>query len=125
MFRALPSFRSGCTGDNYLGVSSGNASLSAIKGTALSILGMEIDIADFPSEDMDEPNPAVFHQQLYNKSYQAYLQTSLNINPKVEKPKLPEHSEGVTYAQWFFRIINPFIPILHKPSFMTLVWYRT
>jgi hypothetical protein len=121
MFRALPAFRSGCTGDNYLGVSSGNSHLSSIKGTALSILGMEIDIADFSSHDMDEPDASVFHPALYNKSYQAFLQSALNINPSIPKVDLPGREEGLTYAQWYFRVINPFCPILHKTSFMSLV----
>jgi hypothetical protein len=121
MFKALPAFRTGCTGDNYLGVSSGNSNLSSIKGTALSILGMEIDIADFDSVDMDEPDPSVFHPQLYNKSYQAFLQSALNINPRIEKVELPSREEGMTYAQWYFRVINPYVPLLHKPTFFKLV----
>jgi hypothetical protein len=121
LFRALPAFRTGCTGDNYLGVSSGNSHLSSIKGTALSILGMEIDIADFTSTDMDEPEPGSHHPQLYNKSYQAFLQSCLNINPKIEKVDLPSRAEGLTYAQWYFRVINPYLPLLHKPTFIRLV----
>jgi hypothetical protein len=124
MFRALPAFRAGCTGDNYLGVSPGNSNLSSIKGTALSILGMEIDIADFDSLDMDEPDPSVFHPQLYNKSYQAFLQSALNINPRIEKVDLPPRSDGLMYAQWYFRVINPYIPLLHKGTFMKLVSRR-
>jgi hypothetical protein len=121
MFRALPTFRAGCTGDNYLGVSPGNSNLSSIKGTALSILGMEIDIADFDSLDMDEPDASVFHPQLYNKSYQAFLQSALNINPRIEKVDLPSRSDGLMYAQWYFRVINPYLPLLHKGTFMKLV----
>ena len=121
MFRALPAFRAGCTGDNYLGVSPGNSNLSSIKGTALSILGMEIDIADFDSVDMDEPDSSVFHAQLYNKSYQAFLQSALNINPRIEKVELPQRSDGMTYAAWYFRVLNPYMPLLHKPTFMKLV----
>jgi hypothetical protein len=121
MIRALPAFRSGCTGDNYLGVSFGNPQLSSIKGTALSILGMEIDIADFASHDMDEPDSSVLHGALYNKSYQAFLQSVLNMNPRIEKPELPSREEGLTYAQWYFRVINPYCPILHKGTFMSLV----
>lgn len=119
MFRALPAFRAGCTGDNYLGVSPGNSNLSSIKGTALSILGMEIDIADFDSVDMDEPS--TFHPQLYNKSYQAFLQSALNINPRLEKVELPQRTDGLTYAAWYFRVLNPYMPLLHKPTFMKLV----
>lgn len=124
IFRALPAFRAGCPGDNYLGVSSGNSPLSSIKGTALSILGMEIDIADFTSQDVDEPDQNSLHPSLYNKSYQAFLQSALGVNPKLDKVKLPERDEGITYAQWFFRVINPYIPILHKGNFMALVCYR-
>lgn len=118
-FRTFPSFRAG--GDGYLGISSGNPYLSSIKGTVLSILGMEIDIADFDSVDMDEPDPSVFHPQLYNKSYQAFLQTSLNINPRIEKVDLPPREEGITYASWYFRVINPYTPTLHKATFMATV----
>lgn len=124
IFRALPAFRAGCTGDNYLGVS-GNSHLSSIKGTALSILGMEIDIADFDCEDVDEPIGPIFPPpQLYNKSYRAFLQTALNVNPKIEKMNLPSREEGFTYAQWYFRVLNPFLPLLHKPSFFKLVSLR-
>lgn len=123
MFRALPNFRAGCTGDNYLGVSSGNSHLSSIKGTALSILGMEIDIADFASQDMDEPDPTMYHPQLYNKSYQAFLQSTLNINPRIDKVDLPSREDGITYAQWYFRVINPYLPVMHKQTFMATVCY--
>jgi hypothetical protein len=124
MFRTLPVFRTGCTGDNYLGVSPGNSNLSSIKGTALSILGMEIDIADFESSDMDEPDASSFHLQLYNKSYQAFLQSALNINPRLDKVELPAREEGITYAEWYFRVINPYMPLLHKPTFMRMVSFN-
>jgi hypothetical protein len=122
LFRAQPAFlRAGYTGDNYLGVNPGNSNLSSIKGTALSILGMEIDIADFDSADMDEPDTSVFHPELYNKSYQAFLQTALNINPRLEKVALPERGQAFIYAEWYFRVLNPYLPLLHKPTFFKLV----
>jgi hypothetical protein len=124
MFRAPPAFRAGYPGDNYLGVSPGNSNLSSIKGTALSILGMEIDIADFDSLDMDEPDRSVFHPQLYNKSYQAFLQSALNINPRIEKVELPSREDGFTYADWYFRVINPYMPLLHGPTFFKLVCFK-
>ena len=126
VFRTVPtSIRAGLTGDNFLGISPGNSSLSSIKGTALSILGMEIDIADFESLDMDEPNPSVFHPQLYNKSYQSFMQTALNVNPRMEKVDLPSREEGMTYAQWYFRVLNPYTPLLHKQTFLKIVSYVT
>ncbi|RDL32971.1 Uncharacterized protein BP5553_08410 [Venustampulla echinocandica] len=121
LLRPLPAFRAGFPGDNYLGVSEGLSNLSSIKGTSLSILGMEIDIADFESPDMDEPDPSIFHPQLYNKSYQALLQSALNINPRLDKVELPAKDQAITYAEWFFRLINPYLPMLHKPSFMAIL----
>ena len=118
----LPNFRGGLAGNNYLGVSSGNSLLSSIRGTALSVLGMEIDIADYVSPDLDEPDPSVLlTRPLHNKSYHAFVQTAFSTGPKLEKVELPPKDEGLTYAQWFFRVINPYLPILHKPTFMTLV----
>lgn len=108
-------------GTNYLGVSSGNSRLSSIKGTALSILGMEIDIADFQSPDMDEPDSSTFHPDLHNKSYQAFLQSALNVNTKVTNVELPARTDAFRYVDWYFRTINPYLPILHRPSFIILV----
>jgi hypothetical protein len=123
-FREIPIFRAEATGDNYLGVSPGNSHLSSIKGTALSILGMTIDIADFKSDDMDEPDKSAGPHQLYNKSYQAFLQSALNINPRMEKVELPGKEEAFMYAEWYFRLLNPFMPVLHKPTFMKMVSYK-
>ncbi|KAI9781309.1 MAG: hypothetical protein M1839_006102 [Geoglossum umbratile] len=122
-FRALPVFRAGCHGDNYLGISSGSSYLSSIKGTALSVLGMEIDIADFTSLDLDEPfsGSPPSGIDLYNKSYGSFLQSIFNVNPKMTKTALPARHNGLTYADWYFRVINPYVPILHKPTFMTLL----
>jgi len=120
-FRTSRSFRAGGMGDTFLGVSTGNSNLSSIKGTVLSIFGMEIDIADFKSIDMDEPHKSDFHSRLYNKSYQSFMQTALNINERIEKPELPNRADGLSYAEWYFRTLNPYSPLLHKPSFMKLV----
>lgn len=121
IFKALPAFRPGSFGDNYLGISAGNSNISSIKGTALSILGMEIDIADFESFDMDEPKPATGHQHLYNKSYQAFLQSTLGVNARIEKMDLPPRAEGMQYVGWYLRLLNQYMPILHGPTFLALV----
>lgn len=118
----LPDFRGGLAGNNYLGVSSGNSLLSSIRGTALTVLGMKIDLADYMCSDLDEPEPANFlTKALYNKSYHAFVQTAFSAAPKLEKVQLPARDEGLLYAQWYFRVINPYLPILHKPSFISLV----
>ena len=118
----LPEFRDGLAGDNYLGVSSGNSFISSIRGTAMNVLGAEIDLADYMSPDMDEPDASTFGSEYpLNKSYRAFVQTAYNAGPKPGKVELPPENEGRTYAEWYFRVINPYLPILHKPSFVAMV----
>lgn len=118
----LPEFRDGLAGDNYLGVSSGNSFISSIRGTAMNVLGAEIDLADYMSPDMDEPDSSTFGAEYpLNKSYRAFVQTAYNSGPKPAKVKLPVEKEGRTYAEWYFRVINPYLPMLHKPSFLATV----
>ena len=108
--------------DSYLGVSSDSAPLSSIKGTTLSILGATIDIALSDAPDMDEPPPgAPAGSPLYNKSVVAFLQSATNINPPQGNVELPSKQDAFTYAEWYFLMISPFLPVLHKPSFLNLV----
>jgi hypothetical protein len=108
--------------DSYLGVSSDSAPLSSIKGTTLSILGTTIDITSFDAPDMDEPPPGTpIGSPLYNKSVMAFLQSTLNVNPAMGNVELPSRLDAFTYAEWYFLMISPFLPILHKPSFDQLV----
>lgn len=118
----LPYFRDGLAGNNYLGVSTGNSLLSSIRGTSMNVLGMEIDLADYMSPDLDEPDPArPGTQPVYNKSYRAFVQTAFGISPKLAKVELPPKCEGMEYAKVYFRVTNPYLPIVHKPSFMATV----
>lgn len=111
--------------DGYLGVSSDTALLSSIKGTTLSILGATIDITSFDAPDMDEPPPgAPIGSPLYNKSVMAFLQSCLNINPPLNNVELPSRHDALQYAEWYFLMLSPFLPILHKPSFIQLVSRR-
>lgn len=118
----LPQFRGGLAGNNYLGVSSGNSFVSSIRGTSLNVLGVEIDLADYMSSDLDEPDPSSFLKNpIYNKSYYAFIHTAFSGKLNIEKPELPPRDEGLTYAQWYFRVINPYLPLLHNPTFMSTV----
>ena len=119
----LPEFRSGLAGSNYLGVSTGNSLLSSIRGTSMNVLGIEIDLADYMSTDLDEPDPtpAGTRPPVYNKSYQAFVQTAFGTSPKLSKVELPPRSEGMKYAHVYFRVTNPYIPVIHKPSFIATV----
>ncbi|KAL8638690.1 MAG: hypothetical protein Q9228_004181 [Teloschistes exilis] len=118
----LPDFRNGLTGDNYLGVSSGNSLVSSIRGTSLNVLGMEIDLTDYTHDDLDEPDPADYEKKpVYNKSYYAFILTAFSAKPKPQEMGLPPREEGMKCAEWFFRVVNPYLPVIHRPSGMKLL----
>lgn len=118
----LPDFRNGLTGENYLGVSSGNSLVSSIRGTSLNVLGMEINLADYMHADLDEPNPSDYEKKpMYNKSYYAFILTAFSAKPKPEEVGLPSREEAMKCVEWFFKVVNTYLPVLHRPSFMTLV----
>jgi hypothetical protein len=106
--------------DAHLGVGTDHAPLSSITGTSLSILGSTIDIGSLDVPDMDEPSSSAQGSSLYNKSVQAMMQSIMNRN-QVVPVKLPPRHDAFNYAEWFFVMIHPFHPVLHKPSFMALV----
>jgi hypothetical protein len=108
--------------EGYIGVLTDNSPLSSIKGTKLSILGTTIDITSFDAPDMDEALPGKEPgSPLYNKSLMAYLQSTLGVNPKLKDVDLPSRHDAFTYSEWYFLLIYPFMPVLHKPSFLKLV----
>ncbi|KAL8811674.1 MAG: hypothetical protein Q9200_001610 [Gallowayella weberi] len=118
----LPDFRNGLTGENYLGVSSGNSLVSSIRGTSLNVLGMEINLADYMHADLDEPNPSDYEQKpVYNKSYYAFILTAFSAKPEPQEVGLPSREEGMKCTEWFFKVANPYLPVLHRPSFMKLI----
>ena len=89
----------------------------------MNVLGMEIDLADYMSADLDEPDPTPggTGPPVYNKSYQAFVQTAFGTSPKLSKVELPPRSEGINYAYVYFRVTSPYVPVVHKPSFMATV----
>ncbi|KAL8889830.1 MAG: hypothetical protein Q9192_005958 [Flavoplaca navasiana] len=118
----LPDFRNGLTGENYLGVSSGNSLVSSIRGTSLNVLGMEINLADYMHADLDEPNPSNYEKKpMYNKSYYAFILTAFSAKPQSEEVRLPPREEAMKCVEWFFKVVNTYLPVLHRPSFMKLI----
>ncbi|KAK3395737.1 hypothetical protein B0T20DRAFT_44400 [Sordaria brevicollis] len=108
--------------ESYLGVSLDKEPLSTLKGTTLSVLGTTIDITSFDAPDMDEPSPTTpIGSPLYNKSVMAFYQSIVRINPPMEHCDLPSRHDAFTYAEWYFLTIYPFMPLIHRPSFMQLL----
>ena len=109
----LPEFRQGCIGDNYLGVSSSNDWLSPIEGTMLTLFGYKVDLAEFlPPEPEPSSDPL---------SYQTFLSHAFGKPEQTYKPPLPDHETCRVYSDWYFKSVQVFIPVLHKPDFMRLI----
>ena len=109
----LPDFRAGCIGDNYVGFSSSNPLLSPIEGTQLSLFGMKLDLAEFLPPEGDPMSDPL--------SYQTFLKLAFGRSKPAFTPPLPNYSQCTTLAEWYFKAVQIFIPILHKPDFMKLL----
>jgi len=115
------SFRPGNPSTHYLGISAGNSYLSSMKETALSLLGVNIDLSVL---DPNEPSKHSGSTRL-DETYGSCLSTIFNLNPNVPKAELPPQAEGIQYVHYFFMISHPYLPILHKPTFLQMVgWIR-
>ena len=110
----LPDFRPGCIGDNYLGVSSGNEWLSPIEGTQLTLFGMRIDIAEFLPPESDPASDPL--------SYQTFLFHAFRKSEGIYIPPLPSYDVCKILAEWYFKNVQVFVPLLHKPDFMNLLY---
>ncbi|KAK8099866.1 hypothetical protein PG999_010240 [Apiospora kogelbergensis] len=107
--------------DFHIGVTTDKAVSSSIKGTTLTILGSTIDVCSFDAEDMDGPAPGTQNRSaLYNKSVQALMMSTCNINPHLHVD-YPPRVDAFTYAEWYFLIMYPFLPLLHRPTFTDLL----
>lgn len=112
---ALPSFRNGAPGDNYVGIGSQNGFLSPITGTSLQIFGMKIDVTDYaPSDTDDISSPA---------SYEFFLAAIMHRLPQSnEEVRLPHKLEDMKqYADWYFKTLSPYTPAVIRPEVMDVV----
>lgn len=104
--------------NNHIGL----ISTSSSAGSKLSILGMTIDIDGLDDKEAEDlTHEGQDPQPLYTKSLQSFLQSAMNVNPLLSTVELPAREDAFTYAEWYFLMIFPFLPVLHKPTFMALV----
>ncbi|KKY30798.1 putative transcription factor [Diaporthe ampelina] len=109
------------TADARLGVAAESTPLSSINGTQLSILGTTIDITSFSAPDVDGPPPGVPNNTpLYNKSLRSFINSVSKVNPPLQA-HLPARDEAFSYSEWFFVMLGPFMPVLHKPTYLRLL----
>lgn len=110
----LPDYRAGpgSLGDNYLGVSGSNEWVSPIKGTSLTLFGMELDLAEFITNDAQEAFSPT--------SYENFLHIALGGHT-YDPPSLPPYQECKAFCEWYFKAVNCHAPIVHKPAILDMV----
>ena len=111
----LPDVRTGQV-DKYLGVSTASSNSSAHK-SKLKMLGYELPISTsgiFDECERGEP-------QQYNRSYTSFIASTFDGASASLQVELPVKEHGLLYAEGYLRMLNAFLPILHKPTFLTLV----
>jgi hypothetical protein len=112
--------------NGFLGFGAGSPTQGSIGGTRLSILGTTIDVTTFDSRDDDTSfQDAPPGAPIYDKSVISFLRSATNRNPPPDNVDLPSKQDAFTYSEWFFLMVQPFLPTLHKPSFMSLVGPRS
>lgn len=115
-------FRPMSTATHYLGMSAGNSYLNSMKDTALKLLGIEVDLSVLDPADPQSQEEA----SLPIPDDDQMLKIMFNQVPRRPAVPLPEYQEAMRLINYFFTISHPYLPILHKPSFMKLVrpWFR-
>jgi len=107
----LKVFRPDSIGDNYLGVSAANEWPTPLNGTSLALFGMELDLTEFVPQDLD-------HNLL--TSYETIQKYALRT-PALDAPPLPPYHQTRALCEWYLKFLNPWAPILHKPTLMAMV----
>jgi len=72
---------------------------------------MHLDLKDFVPVDGDPRTEAL--------SYQAFNQFA--YGGRDEAPVLPPYQQLRTLCEWYFKSLNPWLPILHKPTFFSML----
>lgn len=113
---AVPKFPMGINANSYP-AGSVNSLLSPTNGTSLSLFGMELDLADYMATD-DTGEPSQMSRRVFMDCVLRQDQATKS-GRNAEVPR--DLSECETYATWYLGIVNSWLPVLHKPTFMNLV----
>lgn len=94
-----------------------------IHGTVIDFVDGRIDIGDFDCPDMAE-TMRISHANLpLNNSRQSSLTTILGAQ-KPDKPQMPSKEEALIFVDNYQKVIAPYVPIVHGPTFTRQVSLR-
>lgn len=92
-----------------------NPAFTMLRGTKLSLFGMQIDLAEFAEDHTDLESPQTFSGFVY------YASSSVSRS-HVQPPALPSDlKQARDYARWFFMFLNTYTPLLNKREMDALV----
>lgn len=94
-----------------------------IHGTIIDFIDGKIDIGAFVSPDMEETIRISQDILPPDNSRPSSLSTILS-RPKPELPQMPPREEALQYIENYHKVIAPFVPILHLPTFRKQVGLR-
>ena len=102
---------------NISGSAYSNPAFSMLRGTKLSLFGMQIDLAEFAEDYTDMESPQTFSGFIH------YANSS-NVKDHVQPPALPPSlKQAREYSHWFFMFLNTYTPLLDKREMDRLVSY--
>lgn len=95
---------------------------SSVMGTHLAVLGFAFNLADDSHPDLAEPDVIADPNAppVYNKSVRSLMRSLYHIHPTPEL-ELPTYEVTSSYSQWYFLMVHPFLPIIHKTSYNAML----
>ncbi|KAK6340170.1 hypothetical protein TWF730_001938 [Orbilia blumenaviensis] len=112
----------------HVGVYSGNSCMTSTRASALSVLGISIDLADL--QGVPEPARSLNYISVdghmdfkdmnpLDDSLQSFLMSTSGHAPaSVLRLSLPSKEEALMLIEWNWVATQPYLPIVHKPTFM-------
>ncbi|KAK6522863.1 hypothetical protein TWF281_002293 [Arthrobotrys megalospora] len=112
----------------HVGMYTGNSYMTSTRASALSVLGISIDLADL--QGVQEPArslnyvPVDGHMDFrdvnpLDDSLQSFLMSTSGHAPaSVLRLSLPSKEEALMLIEWNWMATQPYLPIVHKPTFL-------
>lgn len=90
-----------------------------VRGTLVDILDGTVDVGDWDCEMMREYSKDIGNK--FNLSRTSIVNTICGYQ-RIEDPQFPSREDGLRDATHFLVIMSQYVPIVHRPSFMELVY---
>jgi hypothetical protein len=90
-----------------------NPGFAMLRGTKLSLFGMQMDLAEFADDSSDLDSP---------KTFEGFMKLALGRMHSSRPAPLPDTLQSAQeYANWYFRFLNPYTPVVDKRDMHQLV----